>query len=163
MKEKEIDFDDSKCVGCHTPLTERKWNASLGSGALCDKCIENLRHQDLEIQVDVVPQQKDNYSKKWIRDVHIKNLRLYSVGSEMLMIIGSLLENFWEAEKNHGNTNVDWVGDDPQKNPSTWTDRDHFEHWLMLWRQWKNDSRFCGETEDELYNRLPGILKRAWD
>jgi len=160
--EPEIDFDNTKCAGCHIPITDGNWDASIKVGPLCRKCLNQVRHEDLKLQVDIVPNQRSEYDKKWIRDIHIKDFRLYGAGSEILMVIGYLLESFLEAEKSHGNTNIDYLPPS-NRNVSTWTDREHFEHWLMLWHQWKNNGRFNDATEDEMYDRLPDILKRAWD
>lgn len=153
-------MSDEKCIGCDGSLLEGEGEHrhSTKKGCLCESCVRSIINQDMKLEVSIIPHQRDDYAKKWIRDLHIKNLRLYSVGSEVLMVIGHLLESFWNAEKEYGNTNVDWVSSSANQ-----TDRDCFEKWLMLWHSWIAEGRCCGDEEAELYKNLPDILHRAWD
>jgi len=152
-----------KCVTCSKVIAPKDCNGAQHcvNGYVCINCVNKFKRHTDTMSIEIMNSDSDDKERrKWFRDIYIKNFRLYSTGSEILMVIGKLLEAFWEAETKSGIADVDHVWSD---NPEEWTQREHFEHWLKLWREWYTQGRCADEQENEMYERLPNILRSAWD
>jgi hypothetical protein len=152
-----------KCIACSDTIASKNYFSAqhCTNGYICVNCVNKFKRHSAKISIEIInSNSNDEERMKWFRDIYIKNFRLYSAGSEILMIVGKLLEAFWEAEVKNGNVEVDRTY---SSNPEELTQKEHFEHWLKLWREWSTQGRCADEQENEMYERLPNILRSAWD
>lgn len=152
----------SKCIACHKPIDNNEKAEICEAGSICQHCTEKITRTNRNISIQIIKHDSpDKEQRKWFRNIYIRDLRLYSTGSEILMIIGSLIEDFWKTEQAHGCADYTQV---PYKlGPNELTPKEQIEQWLTWWHLWKNDGRCCDEVEEELYDKLPKILRIAWD